>query len=80
MCDWLSTAIDKKVFVLHSPMQRTNTLNPKRILLDRKDCSKTYTTDAAFHIVNEASVRYLRERCLDRYPVEERSQYKVEAI
>ena len=44
-------------------------LNPKRhIHMIEGDTRKTFTTDAALHIVNKASVDDLRKRVLEQYP------------
>jgi len=44
-------------------------LDPKRhILLKEGDKRKTFTTDAALHIVNKASVEEVKKRVLEQYP------------
>lgn len=51
--EWFSTAIGKKVVLLHSSGTRRMPLNPKRhIHMIEGDVRKTFTTDAALHIVN----------------------------
>ena len=67
--DWFSAAIDKQVFALHSACDREQLLDPKRhILLKEGDKRKTFTTDAALHIVNRASVDEVKRRVLEQYP------------
>ena len=61
ICDWFSAAICKEVFVLRAAHDRRVKLNPKRLIFSRKtDLRKTFTSDAALHIINKASVDYLR--------------------
>lgn len=58
---WFSQAIGKKVMLLHSSGEKKMSLNPKRhIHMTEGDTRKTFTTDAALHIVNKASVDELR--------------------
>jgi uncharacterized protein YcbX len=60
---WFSKAIGRKVLLLHSSGARRMPLNPKRhIHMIEGDVRKTFTTDAALHIVNKASVDDLRQR------------------
>jgi len=67
--DWFSAAINRQVFALHSASDRERPLDPKRhILLKEGDKRKTFTTDAALHIVNRASVDEVRKRVLEQYP------------
>ena len=69
ICEWFSAAIDKEVIAIRSPLRRRNENNPKRIILTRPDdLRKTFCTDAAFHLVNKASVDELRQRVKDRHP------------
>jgi len=67
--DWFSAAINKQVFALHSACDRERPLDPKRhILLKEGDTRKTFTTDAALHVVNKASVEEVRKKVLAQYP------------
>lgn len=69
ICDWFSTAIDRPVIFLHSPMTRRMDLNPKRHIHKRDgDLRKTYTSDCAFHMVNQSSVVDLRRRVKESHP------------
>ena len=61
VCQWFSVAIDKEVIAIRSPLKRRTRLNPKRLIFDRSDdLRKTFTTDAAFHIINKSSVDEVR--------------------
>jgi len=55
--------------VIRAADDRVTPLDPGRILetkdIDRK---KSFTTDAALHIVNQASTRDLKRRVEERYP------------
>lgn len=76
ICNWFSAAINRNVVAVHSAADRQMDLDPKRhILMKEGDTRKTFTTDAALHIVNEASVDELRQRVNDQYPAEEESVY-----
>lgn len=67
--DWFSAAIGKKVIAIHSPGNLQVDLDAKRMLLKQDgDTRKTFTRDAALHIVNVASVDELRRRVWARYP------------
>ena len=67
--EWFSAAIGRKVLLLHSDITRRQGLNPNRhIHMKDGDIRKTFTTDAALHIVNETSVEELRQRVIDQYP------------
>ena len=68
VCKWFSAAIDKDVVVLRSPMTRKTKINPKRLIFDKSDVHKTFTTDAALHIINKASVEELESKVRARYP------------
>lgn len=47
--------------LVHSKLDRKVDLNPKRhIHMQEGDVKKTFTTDAALHIVNKSSVDELR--------------------
>ena len=43
-------------------------MNPKRLIFDKSDARKTFTSDAALHIINKASVEDLERRVEERYP------------
>ena len=63
ICEWFSAAIDREVIAIRSPLRRRSKLNAKRLLFERPDdLRKTFCTDAAFHVVNKASVDELRQR------------------
>lgn len=64
---WFATAIDADVVALRSSMKRTVKLKPQD-LFDKKDVRKTFTSDAAFHIIAQASVEDLGRRIEERYP------------
>lgn len=49
-------------------MVRKTKINPKRIIYDKSDSHKTFTTDAALHIINKTSVEDLERRMMTRYP------------
>ena len=69
VCDWFSTAVERPLILCHSPMERQMPLNPNRhIEMRQGDTRKTYTSDAALHIVNHDSVADLRRRVEERYP------------
>ena len=53
ICIWFSMAIGKDVIAIRSPMIRKSKLNPKRLIFDKDDHRKTFTTDAAFHIIGK---------------------------
>lgn len=54
---------------IRSPLQRRTRLNPKRLIFERQDdLRKTFCTDAAFHVINKASVDELTQRTKDRHP------------
>lgn len=61
VCQWFSVAIGRDLLLLHSSMDRRMSLDPKRHIHMRDgDLRKTFTTDAAFHLVNINSVDELR--------------------
>ena len=68
ICKWFSAAIGKDVIVIRSPMIRKSKLNPKRLIYEKNDLRKTFTTDAAFHIIGKKSVKDLERRVDERYP------------
>jgi uncharacterized protein YcbX len=68
---WFSTAIETPVILVHSSNDKKNwkQLNAKKhVHMKEGDTRKTFTTDAALHIVNKASVDELRQRVLDNHP------------
>lgn len=66
--EWFSAAINKKVFVLHSPLDRLNIIPKTSILRVDGDKAKCFTFDAALHLINEASLRDLKQRVCQKYP------------
>ena len=69
---WFSAFLEKEVILLRSPPGFTKGL-PRNILKwsQVEDVTKGFVSKAAIHIINEASIRDLRERVLARYPNEE---------
>lgn len=66
---WFSAAIDKEVFAIRSPLRRRTRMNPKRLIFDRHDdLRKSFCSDAAFHVINKASVQEVEKRMKERHP------------
>lgn len=62
-------AIEKEVFAIRSPLRRRSRLNSKRLIFDRPDdLRKSFCSDAAFHVINKASVELLRKKVQERHP------------
>ena len=58
---WFSCVLDKPVFVIRSADERVTTINPARLIyIKPEDRKKTFTTDAALHLINLGSVRELQ--------------------
>ena len=56
ICRWFSIAIQKDVIAVRSSMTRKTNNNPKRLIFDKNDQKKTFTTDASFHVIGKRSV------------------------
>jgi uncharacterized protein YcbX len=66
---WFSCALDVDCFALHSELDRVKPNKPaKAICMKEGDQSKTFVSQAPIHVINEASLRALSERCLQRHP------------
>jgi len=66
---WFSAAIDREVFAIRSPLRRRTRMNSKRLIYDRHDdLRKSFCTDAAFHVINKASVEEVERRMKERHP------------
>jgi hypothetical protein len=58
---WITAALKRKSFVLRAQNERLTKLDPTRqIYLREKDRKRTFTTDAALHMINLQSVDELR--------------------
>jgi len=58
---WLSVALKRDAIMIRAQEDRLTPLDPERqIYLKEGDRKKTFTTDAALHMINLASVRELR--------------------
>ena len=68
ICRWFSVAIELEVIAIRSPMVRKSKLNPKRLIFDKNDERKTFTSDAAFHIIGKQSIKDLERRVDEKYP------------
>lgn len=69
--DWFSAAIDRKICLVHSSNLRFKSLEPNRHIHSTEgDLRKTFTTDAAFHMVNHNSVEDLKEKVKRQHPNE----------
>lgn len=80
--EWFSKFLGKDVIFLRSaPGFKKEVPNTEQLKWrSEEDCTKGFVSKAAIHIVNEASVRDLREKTLKQYPKEEdRKLIKVEA-
>lgn len=74
--EWFSAAIGKVVVLLHSDLGRLNYITKKNtILCHEGDQAKCFTFDGSMHLINEASVRDLKERVLKKYPESERDLF-----
>jgi hypothetical protein len=69
--EWFSSAIDRKVYLIHAPADKRNPLPSKQIIHGAKDDFAQAYLLSALHIIDEASVRDLRERVAKRHPGEE---------
>ena len=49
-------------------MTRKTSNNPKRLIFDKNDQKKTFTTDASFHVIGKKSVQDLENRIDQEYP------------
>ena len=57
---WLSCALGREVIAIRSTDERLTAINPARLIYSKPDDrKKTFTTDAALHMINLASVREL---------------------
>jgi uncharacterized protein YcbX len=75
---WFSCALNKSVFIIRSADERVTTINPARLIyIKPEDRKKTFTTDAALHLLNLGSVRELQQRVYDRHP-NDKENYFVE--
>lgn len=69
ICEWFSTAIEREVFALRAAHNRRMRLDKKRLIFSRRtDLRKTFTSDAAFHVISRASVNKLRRKVVKKYP------------
>ena len=55
------------MIVIHSDLNRATLLDPKRIMFADGEMKKTFCTDSAFHVINQASVDQLREKVQKRH-------------
>ena len=61
--EWFSTAIGKQVIVLHSAPTKLQEMDPNRYIhMKEGDQRKMFYADAAFSLINKASVDDLRQR------------------
>ena len=67
---WLSDALEREVFMIRAADDRLTALYMGKKILEvlETDRHQSFTTDAALHLVNLASVRDLSQRLTQRYP------------
>jgi uncharacterized protein YcbX len=78
--EWFSCAIDIECFALHSALDRLKPNKPvKAIMTQEGDQTKTFCSQAPFHLINEASLRDVRERVYKRHPDLKPEDFEIEA-
>jgi uncharacterized protein YcbX len=78
---WFTKFLEKEVFLLRSAPNYTKAV-PKKALPQTMegDITHGFVSKAAIHIVNEASVRDLRERVLSKMSEEDKAKTRIESI
>lgn len=76
---WMTAFLDRPVLLLRSPPNCIKALNRSLMIHSTvEDKAKNMVSKAALHIINEASVRYLRTKVLSQYPEERHKEFLIE--
>ena len=80
--DWFTKALGRPVIFLRASPMNTKKVNQNYLQQSKKDdFIKNFISESAVHVINEASVRDLRQRVANRYQnSEELSQIKVDVV
>jgi uncharacterized protein YcbX len=77
--EWFSCAVNIDCFALHSHIDRVKPNKAvKAIMTQKDDKSKTFCSQAPFHLINEASLRDVRERVYKRHPDLKPEDFEIE--
>ena len=77
---WFSLAVELPVFVLYSAPDRIKLNKPAKVICTKlDDQSKTFLSSAPFHVINEASLRDVKDRVLKRHPGKTSDDFKIDA-